>query len=178
GVVWQTLHYLVGLERLGYEAYYVEAHGITPTQFIGHAGEDGAAGAAAFIDRVLRRFDLGDRWAFQALHADGRCYGMTAAQLGKLYAEAALLINLHGGTEPRPEHALTGRLVYLETDPVELQLELAEGRQSTIRFLEPHCAFFTFGENYGRPDCLLPVSPRFRFLPTRQPVVLDFWRRL
>src|SRR5262249_14955632 len=38
-----------------------------------------------------------------------------------------------------------------------------------------HCAFFTFGENYGRLDCKLPVSERFTFRPTRQPVVLDFW---
>ena len=26
GVVWQNLHYLLGFERLGYEAYYVETH--------------------------------------------------------------------------------------------------------------------------------------------------------
>jgi hypothetical protein len=36
-------------------------------------------------------------------------------------------------------------------------------------------AFFTFGENYGRPGCRLPVDGRFVFRPTRQPVVLDFW---
>jgi hypothetical protein len=63
----------------------------------------------------------------------------------------------------------------LETDPVQLQIELYEQRPDTIAFLEPHCAFFTFGENYGAPDCGLPVSDRFRFYPTRQPVVLDFW---
>ena len=26
GVVWQTMQYLVGFERLGYDVYYVEAH--------------------------------------------------------------------------------------------------------------------------------------------------------
>ena len=31
GVVWQTVHYLVGFERLGYETYYVEAHARTPS---------------------------------------------------------------------------------------------------------------------------------------------------
>ena len=44
-------------------------------------------------------------------------------------------------------------------------------RQDTLDFLEPHVAFFTFGENYGRPGCGLPVSDRFPFHPTRQPVV-------
>jgi GT2 family glycosyltransferase len=175
GVVWQTVHYLVGLERLGYEAWYVEAHARTPSMLMEQQDDNGSVLAAAFIDRVLRRFDLGGRWAYHALHHDGTCYGMSRGELERLYRSAALIINLHGGTQPLPEHYRTGRLVYLETDPVQLQIELHEGVQETIDFLEPHVAFFTFGENYGRPDCLLPVSDRFRFHPTRQPVVLDFW---
>ena len=175
GVVWQTVHYLVGFERLGYEVYYVEAHARTPSMFMEREEDDGAARAAAFIADVMARFDLGDRWAFQALHDDGRCYGMSERQLDELYHSAALLINLHGGTEPRPEHYATGRLVYLETDPVALQIELFHGEQGTIDFLAPHCAFFSFGENYGNPDCGLPVSDRFHLRPTRQPVVVDFW---
>lgn len=176
GVVWQTVHYLVGFQRLGYDVYYVEAHGCTPTKLMEREDEDGSAKAAAFIDRVMRRFDLGGRWAFHALHADGRYYGMTEGQLKDLYKSAALIINLHGGTETLPEHAATGRLIYLETDPVQLQMELYHHSQGTIDFLEPHCAFFTFGENYGNADCQLPVAERFRFRPTRQPVVMDFWQ--
>jgi hypothetical protein len=177
GVVWQTVHYLVGFERLGYEVYYVEAHARTPCMFMEHEEDDGSARAADFIAGVMTRFDLGDRWAFHALHDDGRCYGLGERQLNELYRSAALLINLHGGTEPQPEHYATDRLVYLETDPVALQIELFNGEQTTIDFLAPHCAFFTFGENYGNPDCGLPVSDRFHFRPTRQPVVVDFWDR-
>src|SRR5205823_8323577 len=33
---------------------------------------------------------------------------------------------------------------------------------------------FSFGENLGAADCDVPVE-RFRWLPTRQPVVLDLW---
>ncbi len=175
GVVWQTLHYLVGLERLGYEVYYVEAHARTPSMFMESAETDGSARAAAFIAGVMERFGLKDRWAYQALHADGALHGMSAERLEHLYAEACLIINLHGGTQPREEHAATGRLVYLETDPVTLQVELAHDVPSSIEFLEPHVAFFTFGENLGQPDCGLPLSDRFRFLPTRQPIVLDLW---
>ena len=53
GVVWQTIHYLVGLERLGYDAYYVEAHARTPSMFMDHKHDDGSGKAAAFIDRVM-----------------------------------------------------------------------------------------------------------------------------
>jgi glycosyltransferase involved in cell wall biosynthesis len=170
GAVWQALHYLVGLERLGYEVYYVEAHGCTAWAFL----EDEAA-IAAFIDDVMRRFDLGDRWAFHARSGSGAWYGMNEGQVNRLYGSAAAIVNLHGGTVPTPEQSATGRLVYIDTDPVNVQVEIQNGAPFTLAFLEQHCAFFTFAENYGAPDCQLPVSERFRFKPTRQPVVLDFW---
>lgn len=176
GVVWQTAHYLVGLQRLGYDVYYVEAHALTPTTLMRSDEDDGSALATAFIDGVCRRFGFAGKWAYHALHADGRVHGMSEGELNRLYREAALIINLHGGTQPRPEHYATGRLVYLETDPVQLQIELYHNVQATIDFLEPHCAFFTFGENLGNADCGLPVSERFPFKPTRQPVVTDFWQ--
>lgn len=175
GVVWQTAHYLVGLERLGCEVWYVEAHGINPSSFCTSTHDPGTKAAAAFIDRVTRRFDLANRWAFHALHDDGRVLGLSPSVLHDLYGSAAMILNLHGGTMPRPEHAATGRLVYLETDPVQLQVELHDGRAETREFLDPHVAFFTFGELYGRRTCGLPVSERYRFHPTRQPVVLDLW---
>src|ERR687897_1626321 len=75
GVIWQTIHYLVGFQRLGYKVYYVEAHARTPSMLMQHENDDGSARAAAFIAGVMRRFGLGNRWAFHALHADGRYYG-------------------------------------------------------------------------------------------------------
>ena len=177
GVIWQYVHYLVGFERLGYEVYYVEASGHQPSSMLmdDHHQGDRTAEATAFIDGVMRRFDLGDRWAFHALHADGECYGLSRQQLCALYRSADAIINVHGATTPQPEHHATDRLIYLETDPVALQIELHDNLQATLDFLAPHRAFFTFGENYGNPDCRLPVSERFSFKPTRQPVVVDFW---
>jgi hypothetical protein len=175
GVVWQTVHYLVGFQRLGYEVYYVEAHAMTPSKLMRRHDDDASERAAEFLDRIMRRFDMAGRWAFHALHDDGRCYGFSESRLQHLYDSADLIINLHGGTQPREEHSRTGRLVFLETDPVRLQIELHDNLQESIDFLSAHQAFFTFGENYGNPDCRLPVSDRFYFHPTRQPVVLDFW---
>jgi hypothetical protein len=179
GVVWQTLHYLLGLRRLGFDPYYVEAGAHQPSALLvddDDAGDPGRCVAAArFLDRTLRRVDMGDRWAFHALHTDGRCYGLSECELLRLYGSAELIINLCGATLPREEHCRTGRLVYLETDPVLIQVELHEGHRETIEYLEPHGAFFTFAENYGRDVCALPVSDRFHFIPTRQPVLMDEW---
>src|SRR4051794_11581224 len=81
GVVWQTVHYLVGFQRLGHDVYYVEAGGFQPSWLLAQdVMGDRSVRAAAFIDAVLRRFDLGDRWAFHALHSDGRCYGLSEAR--------------------------------------------------------------------------------------------------
>lgn len=176
GIVFMTVQYLVGLKRLGYDPYYVEAHARTPSMLMASASDDSSALAAQFIANVMLRFDLGgDHWAFHALHDDGRCYGMSEVQLNQLYQSAGLILNLHGGTMPLPEHAETGRLVYLGTDPVEVEIDLHHNVRQTIEYLEPHCAFFTWGENYGNPDCRLPVDDRFAFKKTRQPVVIDLW---
>ena len=122
----------------------------------------------------MRRFDMGDRWAYHAARRRPLLRDV-GARLRDLYKEAELVINLHGGTKPHAELCAAERLVYLETDPVRLQIELHDGVQSTFAFLEPHSAFFTFAENLGRPGCELPVCERFPFRPTRQPVVQDLW---
>jgi GT2 family glycosyltransferase len=176
GVAWQTLHYLEGLRRLGCDVFYVEAHGRTPSMFTAHEHDDGSARAAAFLESLLGRFGFGGRWAFHALHHDGRCFGISRRELERLYGSAALLVNLHGGTAPRDELAASDRLVYVETDPVALQVELDAGVRETVDFLAAHRAFFTFAENLGAPDCGLPVDARFDLRPTRQPVVLDWWK--
>jgi hypothetical protein len=175
GVVWQTIHYLLGFQRLGYDVYYVEAHARTPSMLMRNPDDDASVAAAAYISDVMSRFGLADRWAYQALHDDSACFGLSERSLLDLFDSAELVINLHGGTQPRPEHWATGRLVYLGTDPVQLELELAEGREETVRYLEPHAAFFTYAENYGRDDCLLPRTDLFDLRPTRQPVLLDMW---
>lgn len=175
GAVWGAMQYLIGFQRLGFDVYYVEAHGRTPSMLMQNDDDDSSALAAAFIDRVMRRFDLGDKWAFHALHDDGRCYGMTESQLMGLYQSADLLINFHGGTLPRPEHSESNRLLYLETDPVELEIELYHNDSQAIAFLEPHSSFFTWGLNYGQPDCQVPLPARFPFKTTCPVVVQDLW---
>jgi len=175
GIVWLTIQYLVGLRRLGYEPYYVEAHARNPSMLMRDASDDASLRAAEFISRVMARFGFRNNWAFHALHDDGRCIGLSERELRSLYRSAALVINLHGGTQPLPEHARVRQLVLIDTDPVQLQLEIHENRTETSEFLDAHTALFTWAENFEKPDCLLPSSGRFRFLPTRQPVVLEFW---
>ena len=177
GAIWQTLHYLLGLRRLGYDVHYVEAHGITPVHFMDGPEDDGAAKAAAFLDRLLRRFDFDGRWAYHAINHGGRHFGMSERRLKQLYRSAELLINLHGGTMPLPEHTETGRLVCLETDPVELEVELHDGYWRAVEFAAAHrSSFSTWALNYGNPDCRVPLPEGNRLPPRRRPpILLDLW---
>jgi hypothetical protein len=54
---------------------------------------------------------------------------------------------------------------------------VAAGDEATIRALAAHDTHFTYGENLGAADCDVPLEA-FRWLPTRQPVVLDLWDNL
>jgi len=175
GVAWLVGHYAAGFGRLGYEVYYVEAHARAPSMFMAHEGDDGAGKAAAYMAKIAKRFGLENRWALQALHENGRCYGMSEVELDQLYKDAALIVNMHGGTLPLPEHAATDRLVFLGTDPVEVELEVERGDDRALKFLDQHVAYFTWGLNFGNPDCKLPWARPYPFVPSPPPVVLDFW---
>ena len=175
GEVWLTGAYLLGFERLGFEVYYVEAHARTPTTLMERDDDDSSALAAGYIDSVMRRLDLADRWALHALHADGEVFGLSRRRLARLYRDAATIINLHGGTLPREELTATGRLTYLETDPVELEVQLFNGDADAAAMLDAHCAFFSYGLNYGRSDCRVPLPPGLRINATVPPVLLDQW---
>jgi ABC-type multidrug transport system fused ATPase/permease subunit/GT2 family glycosyltransferase len=175
GVAWQTLHYLAGFERLGYNAYYVEMYNRTPSMLMTSADDNPTALAAGYLARLFRRFGFADRWAYVPGGSLDGAVGMSPGELRKLFGEAAAIVNLHGGTEPIDVLSETGRLLYLETDPCRLQAELAEGQTATREFLDRHVGFFTFAERYGRSGCALPVTADYDFRPTRQPVVLEFW---
>jgi hypothetical protein len=175
GNIWLVAQYLVGFARLGFDVYYVEAHGRTPRQVMTRPDDDPQIKAAEFIAGVLQRFDLSHRWAFHSVF-DGRYFGLSRTGLEELYRSADLLINLHGGTVPLPEHSETGRLIYLETDPVQLQIEIHDDDQKAVKFLEPHVAFFSWALNYGNPDCKVPLDSRFPFKRTFPPIVADFWQ--
>ena len=55
------------------------------------------------------------------------------------------------------------------------ELRLANGDEHTREAFDNHHVIATYGENYGAPDCAVPLNGH-RYVKTRQPVDLDFWR--
>jgi len=173
GVAWQAIHYLIGLERLGFEVYYVEDSGAAPYDPRSGGRTDDCTYACQYIADMMRRIGLPDRWAYLDM-ARGQTHGPSGARLADLYRDAAVLVNLCGATAPRAEHRQGGRLLYIETDPVFEQIRIAEGDQTSLDFLASHDVLFTYGENLGAADSPVPLE-RFAWRKTRPPVVPDLW---
>jgi hypothetical protein len=173
GVAWQALHYLEGLKRLGHDVYYIEDTGGWPYDPQQDAITEDCSYTVNYIARLMDWCGLSDRWAYR-LSTDRHTYGLSEIQISHLLDGADALINLTGATVLRDEHLRVPVRIYLETDPVTPQIEVARGDQFTIGLLGAHTHHFTFGENLGEPDCGVPTSD-FKYRPTRQPIVLDWW---
>jgi hypothetical protein len=174
GVTYQFLHYLIALRRLGYDPYYVEDSGrwvYDPR--INDLSPD-ASGNVAAVAPVLEAHGFAGRWAFRGRYPGGRCYEMTEGELARLYREADAFLNVTGAQEVREEHLACPRRIYVESDPFAAQVRVAAGDAVIAAALAAHDTHFSFGENLGAPDCDVPAGP-YRWLPTRQPVVLDLW---
>ena len=175
GVAWQVLHYLEGLRRLGYDVYYVEDTGEWPYDPGRNTVTSDCGYTLRYLDRLLTWCGLQGRWAYRNAAEDDRVYGLSEGEFSRLFRDAEVIINLTGATVLKEEHMQVPVRVYLETDPVLPQIEVALGRTFTIDQLNNHTHHFTYGENLGSPDCRVPVGP-YRYQPTRQPVILDWWK--
>jgi hypothetical protein len=179
GVVWDYGQYALGLERLGWDVYYLEDTGwetYDPT--IGQYGQDSACGVR-FLQQSLARLSptLGERWHFRDMN--GHTYGLDSARFVPLVAESDLFLNVSGGTLLRDEYMSCPHKVLIDSDPgwnhfVNFpKWDANPGWQGTHGY-RAHNHFFTYAERIGRPDCVLP-DMGIAWRPTRPLVVTDCW---
>jgi hypothetical protein len=159
---------------LGFDVWYVEdSHSelFDPTTYCPtmECGQN-----IAYLARWMGRIGLGDRWMFRPPGTENRVIGGDNLALARLYQTADAVINVCGAQEIRDEHRGIRRLIYLETDPVQVQVDVADGDEPTIATLDAHQHHFTYGANLGHDDCLVPVE-RYHWVPTRPPVLPDWW---
>lgn len=175
GVAWQFIHFIVGLRRLGWDVYYVEDSerwGVYDPRTNTITAD--AAENVRRVAPILERCGLRGRWAFHGNYAGGSAYGLSSADLRRVYAEASAMLNVTGGQEMREEHLVCPLRIYVETDPVASQVRLANGDETMRSALSGHDVYFSYGENLGASDCLVPIV-EIDWKPTRQPVLLDMW---
>lgn len=175
GMTWQVLHYLVGLRRLGFDVWYVEDSDRYLYDAETFERTTAYESNLAFLSRQMAAIGLEDRWIFRPPVTENVCFGAKDfAGLAALYQETDAVLNLCGAQELHDRHLASRCLVFVETDPVENQIRVALGDQDKIEELDAYSYLFTYGENLGASDCLVPME-RYTWHPTRPPVMLDWW---
>jgi hypothetical protein len=177
GQTWLYINWLRGLKRLGHRVYYVEDDLDWPYDPRVNTCHTDPEYTVDYIRGVLGRIGLEDHWAYRPRYRSANeCYGMTVEQLRELYRSCDAMLNICGAAAIgwNPEQQVARRKILIETDPVGAELEIANGNEGTLEVYLPHDTFVTYGENYGAPDCGVPVG-NFHFLKTRQPIDTDLW---
>jgi hypothetical protein len=165
GVVWQALHYLLGLRRLGFDTYYLECH-----------GQGVADPADTLAARCLDQAGLTGRWSLWVEPSGRSTLGLDAERMRAVCRAADAVINLSG------YHAIqrydifddSPRRIYVETDPVKPQIRVSQGDPFQRSLLDAHTHHFTFATRVGSSGSTIPETP-YRYRPTRQPVLIDEW---
>lgn len=180
GVAWDYAQYAAGFRRLGHEVLYLEDTGHWLYDPAAQTYSDDATRASEYLARVMQRFGLGDHWSLR--DPKDRYWGRSEQQVADWCASADLVLNISGSLWLREAYQKARCKVYLDSDPGYTQAKIRrvlEGRPGpneayAIEGMKLHDRFFTFAENIGQPDCVLPTD-LFAWKTTRQPVLLDDW---
>lgn len=175
GMAWHYAQYVAGLAALGHDVYFLEdSDDYRETCYdpsTGTLGPDPTVGLG-FAFELFGRLGLRDRWAYYDAHTRS-WRGPCADTAGELCASADVLINVSGSHPARAWFDAVPTRVYVDTDPAFEQVrQLTDpGRRARAG---AHNRFFTFGANYGQPECTIPDTGS-TWHPTRQPILLDRW---
>src|ERR1700691_5366598 len=125
GIAWQAMQYLLGLERLGYEAWYIEDHGANPYDPRIDSVVTDCSYNVAYVRRAMEQFGFGGRWAYwDAIH--DVYHGFSRDGVSRAYRESSALINLCGAVKLREEHLACPTRIMVDTDPVYQQIKYAQ----------------------------------------------------
>jgi hypothetical protein len=176
GQTWLYLNWLRGLAELGHDVWYVEDDESWPYDPVAQSSTDDCVYAVEHVRRCASAIGLGERWAFRFRDDEGgdRCWGLSPERLDTLFRDCDALLNVVGATDLREVHMAAPLRVYVQTDPVGAELKLACGDEHTRDAFAAHDVIATYGENYGAPDCGVPLNGAV-YRATRQPVDLDLW---
>jgi hypothetical protein len=176
GVIWQHVHYVVGLQRLGHDVYYIEDSARLPYNPKTFEVNDEFDYAAKTLGRLANEFDFENRWAFCARYLKNNpTAGLPLKKIRQLYRDADAILNICGTQEFNDDLLKSDRIIYVESDPGVEQIKIDQGVKSTIDYLSRHHALFTFGENVGTKKFPVPRHG-FKWHTTRQPIVTDLWK--
>jgi hypothetical protein len=174
GMALYNLHYIVGLQELGYEVHYVErqnrpqeCYDPSIDQFTDNPGY-----ALGYLEQVLSRVGIPpDRYSF--IDRENHCYGVDWDGLRTALDHAEFVLTLSDKTW-FDELARCPQRAFVDGDPLFTQVAMLEGEPVVSTALEHYDLLFTYGVRMGKADCTIPAADR-KWIPTRPVVATSLW---
>lgn len=159
GEAWVRLSWVLGLRRLGFDAWLLE-----------ECDAETAAEGRQFFEETVESFGLGER---AMLIVDGEPVGpLDRAALEDLAGESVALVNISGNLRDPVLLDRIRRRAYVDLDPGFTQIWDAAGALGDQ--LGEHDRHFTVGLNLGGENCDIPTAG-FEWIPLPPPVLLEEW---
>lgn len=178
GVFWDYIQYMIGFEKLGFEVYYLEDAGYPALDPVsGEESEYGVSFLKHSLDHILPQFKK--RWHYRSLRGD--TYGLAPEKIEKIVSDSDIFLNVSGSCLLRDSYMACRRKVLIDTDPGWNHFynypkwDNSPGWQGAHSYRD-HDIFFTYAENIGCSDCLLP-SLGIKWKKTRPLVVMENWKK-
>src|SRR6266478_3104506 len=118
GVIWQHIHYVVGLQRLGHNVYYIEDSARLPYNPETFEITNEFDYAARLLSRLSREFGFKNRWGFCARYLPGNpTAGLPLKKIRQLYREADAILIVWGPQEFNDALLPSERLLSIDSHP-------------------------------------------------------------
>src|SRR5437879_2656290 len=145
GMAWMHMQIVVGLLRLGHDAYYLETTSAWPYDPVRKTRVADSDYSVGYLAKVAESFGIPDRWAYRRSFGDKAWFGLDRSRAEELLAHADAVFNVAGATPLAEEGLKVGRLVCYGTDPVYHELAYVNGDQNVRTLVDEHDDFVTYG---------------------------------
>lgn len=180
GVTWDYVQYPLGFLLMGHDVYYIEDTRLYPIYQKSGSNWNDASSCVQHLKKVMEYFGMKDRWAYRD-EASGKCFGLSEIKIKEICSSADMFINISCSTFLRDEYLKIPIRVLIDSDPMFTQIQYSvpqmftPGEPRMKEMLNAHNYLFTFGENIGAADCLVPGAGLI-WHSTRQPVCTNYWK--
>lgn len=175
GQAWADMQYLLGLQALGHNVFYLEECGVGSWVYNWDSEEvtTDLDYPASYVRDCLQPIGFAERWIYRA---GDQARGIPLPDFCSLCSQADLLI-VRGSTIDiwREEYSWPKRRIFVDADPAFTQIKLANG-DTNVSATVAHCEhLFTYGTRIGVDGCPIPTGDR-QWLPTVMPIFLPSWK--
>lgn len=174
GMTWHHLNYLLSLQALGHDVWFLEDSGswLVPFNPVTNICEPDPSYGIEYLKQTFSAVGLEPKYCYYSEFQD-TYHGLSKSALSELLRRADLLLCVSGITPLRDDRPRPRRTCVIDTDPVFTQLRMRHDADF-IAYYKSFDAVATFGTLIGTPACSLPTHG-FNWIGTNQPVSLPHW---